>query len=152
MFFRNPYNQFRCVLITSGTTLAGVTLLALCLLSAVSVRGSATGALDISFGDHGTAISDLESRALVLQPDGKVVVAGYEIICPPGGTCSSNFRLVRFNTDGTPDAGFGQNGVVTTDHFNQDEAIFAAALQADGKIVVAGGYNDVSNAPDFTGF
>ena len=127
------------------------TLLVITLVLIVDANAASSGALDVSFGERGTAISDIESRALILQPDGKVVVAGYVITCP-AGICSSNFRLVRFNSDGTADTGFGENGVVTTDHFSQDEAIFAAALQADGKIVVAGGYNDVSNAADFSGF
>jgi uncharacterized delta-60 repeat protein len=74
-------------------------------------------------------------RAIALQPDGKILVDG-EFTTYNGVTVN---RIVRLNTDGTRDPGF-----VSGTGLNQ--AVFAIALQPDGKILVAGSvssYNGV---------
>jgi len=89
------------------------------------------GDLDPSFGSGGTVISDFggfSANSLALQPDGKIVVAG---------SFGFDFALARYNADGRLDAGFGSGGKVTTDFGDWDGA-HAVAIQADGKIVVAG--------------
>jgi uncharacterized delta-60 repeat protein len=69
--------------------------------------------------------------ALAVQQDGKIVAAG---------RAGSDFVLARYNPDGTPDAGFGGAGNVTTDFGGVlFDAAFGVALQSNGKIVVAGG-------------
>ena len=45
---------------------------------------------------------------------------------------------MRFSADGTPDATFGANGVVTLQVGVGGLAVKRAALQPDGKLVVAG--------------
>jgi uncharacterized delta-60 repeat protein len=76
---------------------------------------------------------------VVIQPDGKVVLAGYVNTCV-GSICNNDFLVVRFNTNGTLDSSFGTNGATATDVYSgQNEYAYAAAVQADGKIVVAGG-------------
>lgn len=128
----------------------GLALLGAALLFAGSARAAAPGALDLSFGLHGTGAFNLENtsqeaRALALQPDGKVVLAGYIRTC--AGPCNYNFLVVRFNTDGTVDNTFGTNGAAVIDWFGQDESAYAVAVQADGKIVVAGGGMNSSPSP-----
>jgi len=96
-------------------------------------RYNTDGSLDTSFGTDGLVTSDfLElgnfAYAVVLQPDGKIVVAGES---------SYNFTLARYNTDGSLDITFDDNGWVITD-FGNGSIGWAVALQADGKIVVAG--------------
>ena len=104
-------------------------------------RYNADGKLDRNFGDDGKVTTDFGSgpdddviNALVLQPDGKIVVAGYSTVS--GG---NDFALARYHTDGRLDRTFGNDGLVTTD-FNNGvaETARAIALQPDGKIVVAG--------------
>src|SRR5439155_13188760 len=94
------------------------------------------GTLDPSFGTGGMVNFNFSftdrAYASVLQPDGKVVVAGST---SPASTKA--IALARFLPDGTLDTGFGTGGRVTTPAFNGSEA-FAAALQADGKILTAG--------------
>src|SRR5439155_996244 len=96
-------------------------------------RYNSNGSLDPSFGTGGRVLTDFggddEARALALQDDGKIVVAGGF-----GGPC---FALARYNPGGTLDTSFGTGGRVLTDFGGDDEAA-ALALQADGKIVVAG--------------
>ena len=75
--------------------------------------------------------------AAVLQPDGKVVLAGNCVNTPGTGNM---FCLARYKTDGTLDASFNGTGKVTTVLTNFNSKLNAMALQTDGKIVVAG-YN-----------
>lgn len=110
-------------------------------------RYNTNGSLDSSFGTAGKVITALGSESnaigtIFLQPDGKIVAAGYKsIITTVGGTTGTKmgYALVRYNTDGSLDNTFGTFGVVTTS-LSASEADWgkAAALQADGKIVMAG--------------
>ena len=75
--------------------------------------------------------------AAVLQPDGKIVLAGNCVNTPGTGNM---FCLARYKTDGTLDASFNGTGKVTTVLTNFNSKLNAMALQTDGKIVVAG-YN-----------
>ena len=47
-------------------------------------------------------------------------------------------RRPRFNSDGTPDSGFGSDGKVTTDFATDHDEAWGLAIQADGKLVVVG--------------
>lgn len=98
------------------------------------------------FGVNGCADLDilpaqtsfLKSHAL--QPDGKLVLAGWGGDGFPYVAC-----LARIDTAcGELDPTFGQNGVVV-DHFEQRTICNSIALQADGKIV-GGGLIAASNA------
>ena len=52
-----------------------------------------------------------EANAVVVQPDGKIVAAGFAVV--DGST--TDFGLARYNTDGSLDlTGFGAGGKVTT--------------------------------------
>jgi uncharacterized delta-60 repeat protein len=101
------------------------------------VRYNTDGSLDTTFGGTGIVTTSFggtsnQPSAVVVQPDGKVLGVG--TVFPPG---NRNFALVRFNADGSPDASFGVGGHVTT-NFNPADRLNEVALQADGKIVVAG--------------
>jgi uncharacterized delta-60 repeat protein len=100
-------------------------------------RYHGNGLLDTSFGGAGRVTTDFGyheyGQALVLQANGQVVVAGFR--CPDADPC--DLVLARYNTDGSLDTGFGTGGRVQTDLGGDDRAQ-AIALQADGKVVVAG--------------
>ncbi|MGF1472591.1 MAG: hypothetical protein ACFB50_12750 [Rubrobacteraceae bacterium] len=107
----------------------------------VLTRYNADGSPDTSFGDEGVVTTDVggsetsEANAVVLQPDGKIVAAGY---AAPGSS-TLRFALARYNTDGSLDTSFGDDGTVTTDiRGSLDSAANAVALQPDGKIIAAG--------------
>lgn len=100
---------------------------------------AAAGDLDPSFGGGKvtTALSNGSDFAydLTIQADGKVILVGTQHDDDPG----EKLAVVRYNTDGTLDASFGNGGKVTTQDapFSSDVA-YAVALQADGKIVAGG--------------
>jgi uncharacterized delta-60 repeat protein len=103
------------------------------------VRYNADGTIDSSFGDGGVVMTDFGGNydypnELALQPDGKVVVAGYVGDVSGEGR---DFGVARYNIDGSLDAGFGTRGVVTTDLGGIDNSE-ALLLEPDGKIVLAG--------------
>lgn len=104
------------------------------------------GTLDPAFGRRGLVVTDFQVnddfvRAVALQADGKILTIG-----EGGGDASLHpqelqCRLVRFGTDGKLDAGFGANGEVRI-RLRSDArpaACRALAVQADGRILVAGG-------------
>jgi uncharacterized delta-60 repeat protein len=112
-----------------------VVLAALLVCGVGAVRAQTPGALDTSFGGVGyltTAVSasngDDRARAVVIQPDNKIVVAG---------TCANDFCLVRYLPDGSLDTTFGTGGRVIQNIDGIDSAR-AMTLQPDGKFVVAG--------------
>ena len=77
--------------------------------------------------------------SIVLQSDGKIIVAGES-----SGGGDGGFAVVRYNADGSLDTTFDGDGKVSTD-FGGLEYATSAALQSDGKIVVAG-YNGISSS------
>ncbi|MFC9298645.1 calcium-binding protein [Streptomyces sp. NPDC057010] len=101
---------------------------------------AAPGDLDPTFGEGGVVITDLiyyeYTNDMVLQPDGKILTVGSQSPAE-GGENGSDFSLVRYNPNGSPDPGFGDGGAVTTDFSPSDDAQ-GVALQSDGKIIVAG--------------
>ena len=102
-------------------------------------RYNADGTLDTTFGAGGRVRTDFPGLAavpssVVIQPDGKIVVAGGAF---PLFTFLGNFELVRYNPNGSLDRSFGNGGIVTT-NFPQGSYAFDVALQPNGKIIAAG--------------
>ena len=94
------------------------------------------GVLDTAFA-NGTASWQplLDSGfAMVMQPDGKLLVGGVGL--------NNNTRpmtLWRFNTDGTQDVSFGVNGAVSPALASTPYgSLYSIALQPDGKLVAGG--------------
>ncbi|WP_432190194.1 calcium-binding protein [Streptomyces sp. Tue6028] len=100
-------------------------------------RYNADGSVDTSFGTNGRVLTDFagptEAMDVALQPDGKIVAAGYS-----GGRAA----VARYLTTGALDPGFGTGGMVTTDpspgSLEEGGDARTLALQPDGKIVVGG--------------
>ena len=95
------------------------------------------GSLDPAFGSNGLVAADLgsfeEPRAVALQRDGKIVVAG-ETDCETA-RC---FAAMRLNPDGSPDAGFGAGGVVRVPFYLHAAWANDVAIDGAGRIVMAG--------------
>jgi len=105
----------------------------------VVTRYNTNGTLDNTFGSRGRVRTDFPGLAavpssVVIQPDGKIVVAGGAF---PLFTFAGNFEVVRYNPNGSLDTAFGSGGIVTTT-FPEGSYAFDVALQSDGKIIAAG--------------
>ena len=107
----------------------------------VVARYNPDGTLDRTFGSRGRVKTDFPGLAavpssVVIQPDGKIVVAGGAF---PLFTFAGDFKIVRYNRNGSLDTSFGDGGIVTT-IFPAGSYAFDVVLQADGKIIAAGTY------------
>jgi len=102
------------------------------------MRLDTNGVHDAEFGFDGTVLTDLAGRndraaALVVQPDGRLVVAGTS-----GDGPDREFVLARYFPDGSLDGSFGASGVAVTDFGATEDVAGALVLQSDGGLVVAG--------------
>ena len=95
--------------------------------------GGGTGKVTVSPVNMHAYIEDM-----VLLPDGKILCAGGAW---GDGETKESILLARFNPDGTPDSSFDGDGFVITQVGNFDLYASSIALQADGKIIVAGCIN-----------
>ncbi len=105
----------------------------------VVTRYNPDGTLDTTFGRGGKVRTDFPGLAavpssVVIQPDGKIVVAGGAF---PLFTFAGNFEVVRYNPNGSLDRSFGNGGIVTTT-FPEGSYASDVALAPDGKIIAAG--------------
>jgi uncharacterized delta-60 repeat protein len=116
-------------------------------------RFTADGEPDDSFSFDGKVTIDFGGRndacnAVAVQADGKIVVVGTTTLSPATG----DFAIARLDPDGSLDDTFGAGTGETTVAFdiggNDNDNGAAVALQADGKIVVAGWANG-DNGDDF---
>jgi uncharacterized delta-60 repeat protein len=110
-------------------------------------RYNPDGTPDMTFGANqdGHALivfdpnKDDAARAVTLEPDGKIVVAGY---ANNPNTNQKTFALARLNTDGHLDLGFdggsGKNDGRDLAPFGGGSEAFGLAIQKDGAIVAAG--------------
>jgi len=102
-------------------------------------RYNPDGSLDTTFSGDGLLTTDFgsssEARAMAVQADGKIVAAGSAY---NNGIFNSVFALARYNPDGSLDTTFSGDGLLTTAVGSYDDIAYAVALQADGKIMVAG--------------
>jgi uncharacterized delta-60 repeat protein len=101
--------------------------------TAVIARVRTTGVLDTDFDGDGRMVLPgmATARAVLVQPDRKIVVVGNPLD-------SSVMMVMRLNPNGSPDTTLGGDGTVTVDFGANDDFANAAALQPDGKIVLAG--------------
>jgi uncharacterized delta-60 repeat protein len=106
------------------------------------VRLTAAGAVDTTFGTSGKVTTAFGSgqeiaRSLVVQSDGKILVAGYT----DKGGGNFDFAVARYNPNGSLDTTFGSGGKVTTpigDPTLAGDYAYKIGLQSDGKIIVSG--------------
>jgi uncharacterized delta-60 repeat protein len=115
-----------------------------------AARFKGNGALDRRFGEDGfaeavgiskegivTGLGGGQAEAVAAQPDGKVVLAGYQ-----EGIGRSDHRwplLVRFRADGSFDPRFGEDGeVASKDRSQVGQVLHDVAVQPGGRIIAVG--------------
>lgn len=102
-------------------------------------RFNVDGTVDPSFGAQGKVATDFGFRdkifAVVIQPDGDIVGAGYA-----GDSTDLNygFALARYSTNGARDKTFGTKGIVSTHFSGRRDEVHALALDHAGRLIAAG--------------
>jgi len=92
------------------------------------------GGLDANFGTGGkvvTSFSNLgeEAKAVILQSDGKIVIAGYINFAATG----KDFFAARYLEDGTLDNTFGNNGFTAIDvQLGSDDIAHSMVMDNNG--------------------
>ncbi|MHC4579580.1 MAG: NHL repeat-containing protein [Planctomycetota bacterium] len=108
-------------------------------------RYATDGSLDSGFGSSGRVLlfgsaGDDRARHVAIDANGKIVVVGDHLRRVGGNHKRPKYErdvtVVRLNSDGSLDAGFGTSGQVFTDLGSADSG-HAVAIQGDGRIVVA---------------
>lgn len=101
----------------------------------VMVKYFSNSAIDHSFGIDGySAATSMIATDAVLQPDGKIIVVGYD-----PQSLKTSFVVARYNANGSPDPSFSGDGILSTHSvdFNSMDRATGVALQGS-KVVVAG--------------
>ncbi len=119
---------------------AALALAACAVVAGSDVAPAASGNLDRSFGDAGRVITDItrandSANDVAIQANGKMVAVGRVSTRRYYG----RFAVTRYRTNGHLDPAFGGDGVVTVDIATREDAAAAVAIQADGRVVAAGG-------------
>jgi uncharacterized delta-60 repeat protein len=125
----------------------------------VLARHLPSGAPDHSFGTAGKATYAPPSHAVIergndlaLQPDGKIVVAGWMFRANFGSTYREAIVLKRYNGSGTLDSSFGNGGTTETWLPNAGMTAEAVTIDLEGNIVVAGCFEAGGNSFSNCGF
>ena len=165
------YPQYKAIALKNGGEIVAVGGIA----SMMIAQYKPDGTLDTSFSEDGKLTlkkgAFLNGVDVVVQPDGKIIVLGEGA----AGSTSGDVFVARYNADGTLDTTFGEDkfipdpndhdqsitvhdGTNTIDVYyqlivgggasgnNSWEKPAAIALQADGKIIIAGNYGTVPEA------
>lgn len=111
------------------------------------IRYLPDGILDNTFGNMGIVTTDFAGntdvgQSIVLQSDGKFIVAGYTF---NGGNW--DFAISRYNPNGSLDNTFNMDGKTTIPIItNENDFAYAICIQNDEKILVGGNCgNNLSN-------
>lgn len=119
---------------------AGLASLGVGVVDFAVARYDTSGAPDATFGSGGKVTTDIAGKtdllaAMVLQPDGRIVVVGR--VAPDGGA-DPDTGVVRYGSNGAPDESFGSHGIVRLplSTAGWDEAT-GIVLQPDGKLLVS---------------
>jgi uncharacterized delta-60 repeat protein len=101
-------------------------------------RYDVNGKPDSSFGSGGVVHTDFSNLtdfvvSVLLLPNGKLFAVGTS----ETNVTADDLAVARYNSDGTPDSAFGSGGKTTIDFAGHSDDASAAAVQPDGKIVIA---------------
>ena len=124
-----PFADDACDADSGKTCGSGITRVA-----QIASEAGDPASLDITF-NPGTA-ADSGVTALAVQPDGKIVIVGW--FTAYNGTARS--RIARLNVDGSLDTSFNPGSGVECIGAPWC-AVWAVAIQADGKVVISGDFN-----------
>jgi uncharacterized delta-60 repeat protein len=129
---------------SNGTVLVRAVVACVLIVAHTTAARALPGDLDPTFGRGGKLRLRVSERlnaakALLVQPDGKIVAAGYTSLDPGDRPSELAAVVVRLLPDGAIDPSFGSAGAVVIRPRDREATADVVALQPDGRIVVAGG-------------
>jgi uncharacterized delta-60 repeat protein len=111
------------------------------------IRLNADGTEDTTFTANAVLISGQPkfnngARAILIQPDGKILIGGN---WTSYGLVSNKSRLIRLNSDGTEDTAFTTNAVINGGAARFNSSIFTLDLDSSNNIYVGGAFSNYSS-------
>lgn len=130
------------------------------------MRFNTNGTVDTTFGNNGFVITNFDKtkpnisqiNKIAIQQDGKIVAGGYTTVNIANFNPSKprfNFGLTRYNTNGSLDTTFGNNGFVVTElapngnNSKSSDYLLSLVIKSDGTIVAGGSSNAMDPNFDF---
>ena len=106
----------------------------------VTRRFNSDATNDASFGTNGkvtTAVANGYNlaNAVTLQPDGKIVVAGYSYEIP---NVKTELSMVRYTSNGSLDPSFSNDGMLTSGVESSNDDLSILLVQPDDKLIAVG--------------
>ncbi len=111
--------------------------------NALLVRYNIDGTEDVTFGNNGRVSLSNGISQIALQDDGKIVILSIVLNGSEG-----DIMLLRFNSDGSVDNTFGNNGITTLRIPTTNEVCSDIAFDSYGRIIVAGSSRYHEREPD----
>jgi uncharacterized delta-60 repeat protein len=107
------------------------------------IRLNQDGSPDNSFNGNGNITTVIGSygsiiNSVTLQSDGKIVAAGLSKTLNVNNNYINSFTIARYNTNGSLDNSFDNDGIVITSFNGSSGDVKTVAIQNDGKITAAG--------------
>lgn len=119
-----------------------------------TVARAADGDLDATFGGAGkvqlapnTGFTGPITNDVAVQPDGKIVVVGYETSSTDG---LESWRIARLNANGSVDSSFASNGMLDWNAGTTGTRAHAVAVRPEGRIVVGGNFESEIEVAQFS--
>jgi uncharacterized delta-60 repeat protein len=110
------------------------------------VKFNSDGTVDTSFGTNGVALTDAgdynQSQDIEWLANGQLIVSGS---ASTQGFMESDYMIYRLNSNGTADTSFGTNGIALVPILTSNDEANGMAIQADGKLILAGKSTNVTN-------
>lgn len=106
------------------------------------------GSFDNTFDGNGVAVAGLDGYSneitsdMLLLPSGKIILVGSS---SNGNSNTTDWAAARMNSDGSVDTSFGTSGFIIAPTTDTQDDVAAAALQADGKLLLCGVRSNGSN-------
>ena len=118
------------------------------------IRYKTDGTIDSTFGTNGATVTSVlgyydDPNSVLLQSDGKIVVAGTTNVAHGGITADNAFMALRFDTAGILDPTFGTSGITVANFNVMNDFCGNAVLQPDDKLVLGGYVSTVSYNVNF---
>lgn len=107
----------------------------------VLIRYNIDGSIDASFEKKIVPVGNNVINTMAMQADGKIVVGGINYSYDENNGPNTDYAFARFNTDGTFDTGFGNDGIAIFD-VEKDDVIKSLVIQRNGKIIGGGMSNN----------
>ena len=102
------------------------------------------GILDTTFSDDGKLIVNTSSEKNFIN-DIQILQEGYILLAGVASNSSSNFLMIKLNTDGTFKTNFGTNGIVTTSMNSASNTVQKVIVNDTNLIAVGASNSNVSS-------